>query len=275
MNGYNNIRQQFCAKGSVGKRFCAVALMICATLAQLQAQTNPAGGAQLADCNGWEFEVKTGVNIGGATPLPIPKEIRSIESYSPKFNGSIEGTATKWFGREAQWGVSGGLRVEEKGMITGATVKNYGMEIIYEGSRVAGFWTGYVKTKYNSTLLTLPAMANYRINKAWKVRAGFFASLRLDGEFTGHVSDGYLRDTYPTGEKLTFTDGKSATYDFSPNLNHFHWGTQIGGTWHAYRHFTVNADLTWAFTDIFEKDFKTITFNLYPVYLNLGFGYTF
>ena len=43
----------------------------------------------------------------------------------------------------------------------------------------------------------------------------------------------------------------------------------------AFNHFTVNADLTWAFNNIFESDFKTISFGLYPIYLNLGFGYRF
>ena len=44
---------------------------------------------------GWEYELKAGVNIGGASPTPLPEEIRNIKGYSPKFNGSFEGTATK------------------------------------------------------------------------------------------------------------------------------------------------------------------------------------
>lgn len=228
-----------------------------------------------AERNGWEFEMKAGVNIGGATPMPIPVEIRSIESYNPRLNASLEGVATKWLGSKQKWGISAGLKLEQKGMETGATTKAYSTEIINEGNRVAGYWTGHVKTKYNSTFLTIPIMANYQINTAWKVRGGLFASVRVDGEFLGHVSDGYLREGNPTGEKLLFTDGKRADYDFSSDLNHLNWGAQVGGTWRAYRHFTVNADLTWAFKDIFKKDFKTITFSMYPVYLNLGFGYVF
>ncbi len=223
----------------------------------------------------WEYEVRAGINIGGVSPLPLPVEIRSIESYSPRLNGSLEGVVTKWLGKEQNWGISVGLKVEEKGMITGAKTKAYSMEIINDGSRVAGYWTGYVKTKYNSTLLTIPVMANYRFNDRWKMRAGLYASVRLDGEFSGHVADGYLRENDPTGEKLLFEGGKTATYDFSSNLRHVHYGAQIGGSWHAYRNFSINADLTWGFNDIFESDFKTITFNMYPIYLNLGFGYKF
>ena len=194
----------------------------------------------------WEFEVRAGVNIGGASPLSMPREIRKINSYSPRLNASIEGVATKWIGEDHKWGISAGLKFEQKGMITGATTKGYSMEIVNDGERVSGFWTGYVKTRYNSTFFSVPVMGNYRIGNKWKVRAGLFASFRLDGEFNGEVSNGYLREGSPVGEKLIYENGKTAPYDFSSHLNHFHWGAQIGGTWQAFNHFTLNADLTWA-----------------------------
>ena len=253
----------------------AVAIMAMSCTTTAFAQTDRTSSLNSAEQNGWEYEVKAGVNIGGASPLPMPVEIRKISSYSPKFNGTLEGTVTKWLGKEQKWGVSTGLKFEEKGMITGANVKNYSMEILNDGSRVAGYWTGYVKTNYNTTLLTVPVMANYRFNDRWKVRAGLYSSIKLDGQFTGNVSDGYLREGTPVGEKLTFTDGNTASYEFSSNLRHFQWGGQLGATWRAFNHFTVNADLTWAFNNIFESDFKTISFGLYPIYLNLGFGYRF
>ncbi|MBF1436743.1 MAG: outer membrane beta-barrel protein, partial [Prevotella micans] len=98
---------------------------------------------------------------------------------------------------------------------------------------------------------------------------------KLDGDFTGSVSDGYLREKTPVGQKIAFTNGNSATYDFGSHLCHMQWGAQMGGTWRAFNHFTVNADLTWGFNDIFESNFKTISFKLIPIYLNLGFGYRF
>lgn len=252
----------------------AATTLLALVAATAQAQNTPNANEE-GERNGWELEVKAGVNIGGASPLSIPREIRSIDSYSPRLNASLEGVATKWLGSNHKWGVSAGLKFEQKGMITGATTKGYSMEIINEGERVSGFWTGYVKTRYTSTFLSVPVMANYRFCNKWKVRAGLFASFRLDGEFNGDVSNGYLREGSPIGEKLTYEGGKTATYDFSSHLNHFHWGAQIGGTWQASTHFTLNADLTWAMNDIFESNFKTITFNMYPIYLNLGFGYKF
>ena len=52
-------------------------------------------------------------------------------------------------------------------------------------------------------------------------------------------------------------------------------GLQVGGEWKAYKHLNVHADLTWGLNDIFKKDFKTISFAMYPIYLNVGFGYAF
>ena len=34
-------------------------------------------------------------------------------------------------------------------------------------------------------------------------------------------------------------------------------------------------ELTYGTNNIFKKDFKTITFDMYPIYMNIGFGYHF
>ena len=49
----------------------------------------------------------------------------------------------------------------------------------------------------------------------------------------------------------------------------------LGGEWRAFKHLNVYADLTWGLNDIFKKDFDTISFAMYPIYLNVGFGYAF
>ena len=66
-----------------------------------------------------------------------------------------------------------------------------------------------------------------------------------------------------------------ATYDFSDDLRRFQWGIQFGGEWKAFKHLNVYADLTWGLNDIFKKNFDTISFAMYPIYLNVGFGYSF
>ena len=79
------------------------------------------------------------MNIGGTSPLPLPKEIRKIESYSPGLSITLEGNITKWLDAQKKWGLSLGLRLDNKSMTTEASVKNYGMEIFNEtGGKVEG-----------------------------------------------------------------------------------------------------------------------------------------
>lgn len=161
-------------------------------------------------------------------------------------------------------------------MTTEATVKNYGMKIINtNGGELEGLWTGGVKTKVKNSYLTVPVLANYKISKRWKLVAGPYFSYLLEGDFSGHVYEGHLRTPDQTGSRVDFTDESIATYDFSDDLRKFQWGIQLGGEWKAFKHLNVYADLTWGLNDIFKKDFDTISFAMYPIYLNIGFGYSF
>ena len=226
--------------------------------------------------NGINYDVRAGVNIGGTSPLPLPQEIRSINSYSPGLAITIEGYATKWLSKKQDWGISIGFRLDIKDMNTDATVKNYGMAIINEtGGKVEGLWTGNVKTKSKMSLLSIPVLGVYKINERWKVYAGPYFSYLMDGDFNGNVYEGHLRTPDATGSKIVFEGENIATYDFSNELRKFQWGAQIGGEWKAYKHLTVHADLTWGFNDIFRKGFETVSFPMYPIYLNIGFGYQF
>ena len=159
---------------------------------------------------------------------------------------------------------------------TEATVKNYGMKIFNtNGGELKGLWTGGVKTKVKNSYLTVPVLANYKISNRWKVSAGPYVSYLIERNFSGHVYKGHLRTPDETGSRVDFTGESIATYDFSDNLRKFQWGMQLGGEWKAFKHLNVYADLTWGLNDIFKKDFDTISFAMYPIYLNVGFGYAF
>ena len=250
-----------------------VTLLCCTTTAF--AQRNRTQTLINAALHGWEYEIKAGLAFGGFAPLPLPVEIRSIDSYNPTLAFSLEGNATKWFGQSKKWGLITGLRFENKNMTTKATTKNYQMEIIQDGNRLKGNWTGGVKTKVKNAYLTIPILAAYKLTKRWNLKAGAYVSYMMDGEFSGHVYDGYLREGNPTGDKINFYDDAIATYDFSDDLRKFAWGLQLGADWKAFKHLKMYADLTWGLNDIFKKDFETITFAMYPIYLNVGFGYAF
>lgn len=249
--------------------FCLVALLIVSM--SMQAQEDRNMGIIKSSLHGLEYEVKAGFSIGGTSPIPLPAEIRAIEGYRPTIAIAIEGNATKWLNNI--WGLEVGLRLENKNMKTDARVKNYNLEMIAkDGGHMKGAWTGYVKTDVHNSYLSIPVLASYKINNRWQVKGGLFASYLVDGDFSGSAYDGYLRDQDPTGEKIYVTE---ATYDFSDDLRRFSWGLQLGGEWKAFKHLNVYADLTCGVNDIFKKDFDTITFAMYPIYLNLGFGYAF
>lgn len=226
-----------------------------------------------AALKGWNIRLSAGYNLGGTAPLPLPREIRGIESYNPGLNLTIEGTVEKSF-KESPWGIRCGVRLETKGMTTKADTKNYYMEAWNtDGSgKVQGAWTGKVKTSVKNTYLTLPVLAVYRINERWNVSAGAYASYLLDGEFSGEAYDGYIRDQNPTGEKAEVT---SARYDFSGDIRKFNWGVQAGGEYRAYEHLALFANLQWSMNGIFSDDFSSVTFPLYPIYGTLGFTYLF
>ena len=233
-------------------------------------------GLLWSSLHGLDYEFKAGVNIGGTSPLPLPEEIRSIDSYKPGLAFSIEGNATKWLDKEEKWGITLGLRLDTKEMNTKATVKNYGMEIINDaGGRTAGLWTGGVKTDVKMSQLSIPVLARYRVSDRWQVTAGPYFSYLINGDFSGHVYDGHLRTPDATGTAVNFEGDNIATYDFSDDLRNFQWGIQVGGSWKAYKHLNVHADLMWGLNDILKKDFDTITFSMYSIYLNIGFGYAF
>lgn len=222
-----------------------------------------------------EYEVNAGVNIGGASPIPLPAEIRRIDSYNPDLNLQLGASVTKWIDMRKKWGVNVGVRVETKGMETKASVKNYGMEILDNGNKLKGRWTGMVHTKYHSRQFVVPITGVYKINRRLKVNFGPYLGFAFDNNFDGYVYDGYLREGDPTGNKYVFEYDSKASYDFGGDLRKFQWGLQGGVSWSAYRHLVVNANLEWGLNDVFESSFNTVSFPLYPIYLNVGFGYVF
>ena len=157
------------------KRITTMILILIAAILSLSAQESK-----------WEFDAKIGVNIGGTSPIPLPEEIREIESYSPQFAPTIEATATRWI--SGRWGVSSGLRAEKRAMSTHAQVKNYRTEIIGEGgNKLRGNWTGDVHTSCDNLYLTIPVQAVYRLNKSFVFSGGLFFSYLLDGSFDGYI----------------------------------------------------------------------------------------
>ncbi len=66
-----------------------------------------------------------------------------------------------------------------------------------------------------------------------------------------------------------------ATYDFSEELRKTAYGMQVSGQWKATNNLHVLMQFTWGLNDIFKKDFETISFGMYPVYISFGGSYQF
>ena len=101
-------------------RIVAIAALMLASIAGVSAQRN--GIHEKITRLGFEFEVNAGTSLGGATPLPLPAEIRHIDSYSPDLDLQLGLLVTKWLDNERKWGVAVGARLETRGMKTRATV---------------------------------------------------------------------------------------------------------------------------------------------------------
>lgn len=253
-----------------------ILLLLVAGVSSLRAQEDRNRGIIQSALYGLEYEIKAGFNIGGATPLPLPVEIRALTRYRPNVNLAIEGNIVKWVDKAKEWGILLGFRMETRGMEAEARTKNYRMEIIGNGGeRMKGNWTGMVNTRYRASFFTVPLLATWKVNDRWRLNLGPYVSFMTSGDFTGYVFDGYLREGDPTGNKVSFEGESVASYDFSDDLRNFQWGLQAGASWRAFKHLNVHAALEWGLNDIFRKDFETITFAMYPIYLNIGFGYTF
>lgn len=222
---------------------------------------------------GMEFRLKAGIALGGTTPLPIPLNIQEIRGFDPRVNMSIEAEFVQDF--NGPIGFSTGLRLETKGMNTDARVANYSMRMVDGGQEVSGVWWGMVRTQVSNNYLTLPVLFLWKPSPRWDLKVGPYGSFVMGRQFSGSVYDGYLREGSPVGEKIEFKDGASAPYDFSDEISRWDWGVQLAADWRAFPHLLVGLDLTWGLKDMFKKDFETIAFNMYPVYLRLNFGYAF
>ena len=64
--------------------------------------------------HGWEYNIKAGFNIGGTSPIPLPKEIRKIDSYAPGIAIAIEGNATSGSTKKKKVGTYPGTAVGEQ-----------------------------------------------------------------------------------------------------------------------------------------------------------------
>ncbi|MBR1792834.1 MAG: PorT family protein [Bacteroidales bacterium] len=222
----------------------------------------------------WHFAVKPGINIGAVAPTSMPKEIREIKGYSPLTNGSLYVEVSHPIGDSNlnPLQLVSGIIIERNSMKTHARVKNYSTEIRSDGNTVAGVWTGDVKTRYSATALKVPLSVRYRVNPTLYAHIGIYGAWLISKSFGGSVMDGYLREGNPTGEKALFENGQSASYNFDNQLRELQWGLCTGIEWHFFQRFLVSGQFSYGLNNIFKHDFKTISFEMHPIFFNVSIG---
>ncbi|MDR0429862.1 MAG: PorT family protein [Tannerellaceae bacterium] len=220
----------------------------------------------------WEYKVFAGYNLGGTSPLPLPAEIRKINSWSPGFAATLAFHITRWISPE--WGITSGLAIDLKGMSIDADVK-YMMTslVVGEGDntgRFTGMFTGKNKTTTRNGYLVLPVLATYKPFEKWTFRlGGYFASQR-DAKFEGNASNGYIRNGGPAGDRINI---ESATFDFSKNVRKVDAGLMASADRFFTNKLAVTGQLSWGLIPIFPSDFNGIPYKMYTIYFMTGIAY--
>lgn len=223
----------------------------------------------------WNFNVRLGYNIGGTMPMPIPAEIRSINSYTLTFNPQIGIDVQRDL--SGKWGAMLGLHLEEKGMKTDAKVKNYHIKMVRGGEALEGNFTGNNVSEANQLMLTLPLQATFKPCKNLTLKLGPYLSLLLSRGFEGYVYNGYLRKDNPTGPKIDIgTDAATrGTYNFSDEMRRLQWGIDFGADWYLGKHFGVTANVAYGLCGIHKSSFTTISNRLHSMFGTFGVLYRF
>ena len=219
------------------------------------------------------IEARAGYSLGAATPVGIPVTIRHLDSYSLTPNALIGVDAR--LPLSDRWGLLAGLHFEKKGMDVTVTTKGYHMAMVKGGEELEGVYTGRVQQHTKAWMVSVPVMATVVIAPQWLLRAGPYVSVLTARDFSGNVSDGYLRKDTPTGQKIEMghTADERATDDFSDSMRRLQMGVGVGADWHFASRLGLSADLTWGLTGIMKHSFKTVEQTLYPIYGTLSLTY--
>ena len=257
-------------------------LLLLLTLSTLHAGTDKVKRQHFFNTN-IDYELNAHFSIGGSAPMGMPVEIRSIEKYNPNLQVGLGVHATKWLSDNTDWGVRLGVSAAKLGMETRSRVRNYETEVLIDNGYMKGIFTGHegskgglVETHVENTYLTFPLSLVYRLSSRWSLYGGAHVAFTLNSRFDGFVSDGkFYENGDMSSEPVVFTKDGEASYDFSDEIRKTQWGVQVGGEYRYKKHLIFFSHLDYDINNLFKSDFKSISFSLHNIYLNLGFGYRF
>lgn len=220
----------------------------------------------------WEYKFFAAYNLGGTSPVPFPREIRKVNSWSPEFGGTMAFQVSRWL--TPQWGITAGLGVDLKSMKIGADVLYWQTNLeVGEGDRTgffSGTFSGEITTKTRNGYIVLPVMAAYRPFESWTFRLGGYVASLQEAGFEGTAANGYIRSGGPTGDRI---DVNHASYDFSDKMRKTDAGIMASADWNFTSKMAVTGQLSWGLVPIFPSDFQGITYGMYNIYFALGIAY--
>ncbi|MEG1587574.1 MAG: PorT family protein, partial [Bacteroidales bacterium] len=82
--------------------YAILMLMACISTAKANEPEGETHILRWSYLQGLEYRLKAGFNVGGISPMPLPAEIREIDSYDPTLQIAIEADIVKWF---EKWGL--------------------------------------------------------------------------------------------------------------------------------------------------------------------------
>lgn len=228
--------------------------------------------AQDVDKKTLDLSFLLGFNFGATAPMPIPAEVREINSYNPKINPQIGLNIV--YSLTNKWGVGTGLTLDWKGMrVTDHVKYMYTSVTLADGDdKLTGYFVGKNKTNVDMTYLTVPVYATYTFNPKWQVRLGIYAAKTLSSTFDGSVNDGYIRIDSPVGQKQEIT-GDGATFDFSDDTRDYDFGLLGGGEFRLNNRIGFYGSMTWGLMPYFYTGSNPIKFKLRNIYGTIGITY--
>lgn len=212
-----------------------------------------------------------GLNIGAATPVPLPANVRKVNSWKPGLNISCgyEGL----FLLKKNWRIGAGLKLDYRGMTVRNEVLYMRTKITVQGSSNSegfeGYFSGGNETKVKNIYITVPLYIAYRIKNTWRIKAGGYCAYMFQSVFSGTVYDGYIRKGSPLGEKINITE---ANFDLSQEQNRLDFGLLFGTQHSITSSLSLIANFTWGLNPLLKKG-SSVDFNMYNIFLNLGVAY--
>lgn len=216
-----------------------------------------------------------GYNFGATAPVPIPREVRSINSYWPQF--------TPYLGYNISYNINNkfyletGIALDIKGMGVRDEVKYTYTDVWMDGNNIKGYFTGKNETEVKITYTTIPIRLGYRLSDTWALRIGGYVSYRNSSEFSGTVWDGYLRKTENkdiiNSEYLEIPNKGDAKFDFGKDMRNFDMGLSAGFDHTLNNKFGISCDFTYSLTPIFPNSFTGIDMKMRNIYLSVGMSY--